>query len=625
MHKSILITILLSLLLTACAVHTPAPADTPAPEEVASDESPQAERETSEGPKAISSTTIPCPVDLPDDDIEGETVFCGELTVPQNWDDPTGKQITLSYAVFKATDANPSPDPIIYFDGGPGTSTFGQLAWLATKGFGHLRQQRDLIFWDQRGNLYSSNLDCPDEVRDPRTALSQEEFEAMLAAQAETPQPTLDPALLEPTTINDNPQEVLAKERELAEFTARDNDPKANCRQYYEEKGVDLTQYSTANSARDVIALMDELDYPEYNLNAISYGTTLAQETMRYYGEHDDQGLPAVRSVVIDGVSPLTVDMAEQGLIMPYNVLRVFDECEADAGCAEAYPDIHQRLLDMLATIEKQPLTIDGGEEITLDGLRSLLTFGSSSDPASLAYLPRLIDELERGETAVYELMQARTDAVAEEEPGGIQAIDILTPDLKDVIVCNDRSANLDVDRAFDLYRSFEAPQLIEDFITVVQQIITCEAWEIMNESAPLPDPVTSGLRTLVSNGAMDSATAVEWGELAYDNLQNAELVIFPFAPHAASVKSDCGKPLIKAYFDEPEAEPDLSCVEETRPVFVLPDDALPAVIEDNSEENTSPPATPEASGDLSEETVTMLDEFLKRLIYSFIVFWQKR
>jgi len=186
-----------------------------------------------------------------------------------------------------------------------------------------------------------------------------------------------------------------------------------------------------------------------------------------------------------------------------------------------------------------------------------------------------------QGEGAAYALMQARMNAplLEDEAPIGVQAMDLLNLDAADAINCNDRSANLDMDRAFDLYRSFEAPQLIADAIAVVDQIITCEAWDLMQDPAPLPDPVTSDLRTLVSNGAMDSATAVEWGEVAYESLSNAELVVFPYAPHAASVKSDCGKPLAKAYFDDPEAEIDLTCVEETQPIFVLPDETLPAKI----------------------------------------------
>lgn len=515
---------------------------------------------------------VPCPVDLPDGEIEGETVICGQIVVPQDWDDPDSTQITLSYVVFQATNANPSPDPIIYFEGGPGVSSTANLSFLSNT-FSHLRQNRDLIFWDQRGNLYSSHLDCPDEVRDPRSTLSLEEWEAMLTAEA--PRPTLDPALLEPSTLYDDPREILEKEQALAEFLALANDPKANCKQYYEEKGVDLSEYSTANSVQDAIALMDALDYAEYNLYAISYGTTLALETMRYYDEHGDQELPSVRAAVIDGVYPLYVDLAEMGLIQPYNVLRVFNDCEANEACAGPYPNIQQRLLELLQKVEKQALVLDGKIEVTLDDLRSLLNFASTNDAVSLIYLPRLIDELERGETAVYERMQERFNASDSETPEGVRAADVLTLDTEDAINCNSRSANLDVEQAFELYRSFEAPQLITEIIPVVQQLTTCHAWGLVDDSAPLPDPVTSGLRTLVSNGAMDPATAVEWGEVAYASLVNAELVIFPFAHHGASAISDCGKVVTRAFFDDPQAELDLSCVEATRPIFSLPGDDL--------------------------------------------------
>lgn len=520
--------------------------------------------------------TRSCPVELPGDDIEGKTAFCRQITVPQDWDDPGGKQITLSYAVFKATGANLSPDPIIYFDGGPGTSSFAQLAGLAGI-FAHLRVSRDVIFWDQRGNIYSSHLDCPDAVRDPRSAMSPEDLDVMLKAQAATHQPSLNPALLEPTTIRDDPQKVLEKERALAKFVARNNNPQANCRRYYKEKGVDLTQYSTANSVRDVIALMGELDYSKFNLYAISYGTTLALETMRYYEEHGDQELPAVRSVVIDGVTPLSVDLAERGLIQPRNVLRVFSDCEANANCAQAFPNIRQRLLELLEKTERQPLRLNDGTEVTMDDLRSLLVFAASSDATSLPYLPLLVDELGRGESAVYLFLHKRINARPPESeiPIGIQAIDVLTLDTEHLITCNDRSAYLDPDRAFELYRSFQAPQLITDPSAVVQQMITCEEWGIDDDSAPLPEPVTSSLRTLVSNGAMDTATAVEWGELVYANLPNAVMITFPLSPHGASVKSECSKAVTRAFFDDPQAEPVLTCVEEMRPVFVLPDGTI--------------------------------------------------
>ena len=583
MKKRLLLLIpLVLLLLAACANQeinlTPTgPTEMPASLLTPSPEATPAAAQQSAMPKALANETVPCPVDLPEGDVEGATAYCGQITVPENWAEPEGRSITVSYAVFKATGDDPAPDPIVYFDGGPGQSTFGQLAGLAGDGFIHLREDHDLIFWEQRGNLYSSPLDCPDEVRDPRTALSQDELEKLL----QTPQPTPDPALLEPSTIYDDPDEVLAKERALAQWSNQANNPRANCRKYYDEQGVDLTQYSTHNNLQDGIALMRALDYPEYNIYAISYGTTLALETLRFYDEHQDAALPAVRSVLIDGVAPLYVREAERALIQPYNVLRVVDDCAADATCAQAYPDIHQRLVAILAGVEKEPLILQDGTEITLPTLRSMLFFLSSTDPASLPYMPRLIAELEQGESATWTLLQARKENYQEEAPAGIEAVDLLNTDDHDAIQCNDRYPYLDVTTAFEMYRNFEAPQLISDPSPEVQMIITCEAWGLTSDPAPLPDPVTSGMRTLVSNGAMDSATAVEWGKVAYGHLPNAEFVVIPFAKHAASVVSECGKTIARAYFDDPQDETDFSCAEATKPVFILLDDALPEMITD--------------------------------------------
>jgi hypothetical protein len=99
--------------------------------------------------QAISGTTIPCPVALPAGEVEGETVLCGQIEVPQNWDEPDGITIMLTYAVMRATSEAPFADPVLFFEGGPGESgiaTFPELTEL----FSGLRTTRDVIIWDQR-------------------------------------------------------------------------------------------------------------------------------------------------------------------------------------------------------------------------------------------------------------------------------------------------------------------------------------------------------------------------------------------------------------------------------------------------------------------------------------------
>jgi hypothetical protein len=68
-------------------------------------------------------TVIPCPTILPPNEIEGKTITCGILTVPENYAEPNGRQIDLTYAVLHSRSLSPAPDPIMDLRGGPGGST----------------------------------------------------------------------------------------------------------------------------------------------------------------------------------------------------------------------------------------------------------------------------------------------------------------------------------------------------------------------------------------------------------------------------------------------------------------------------------------------------------------------
>ena len=106
------------------------------------------------------ATTIPCPMALPANGVEGKSVTCGQISAPEDWDNTAGKQITITYALLHSKSQSPFPDPVIYFGGGPGESPLESIAyWSST--LGKLRATRDVILFDQRGVLFSSNLACP--------------------------------------------------------------------------------------------------------------------------------------------------------------------------------------------------------------------------------------------------------------------------------------------------------------------------------------------------------------------------------------------------------------------------------------------------------------------------------
>lgn len=640
-------------------------------------------------PQAISGGVIECPMPLAPGDIEGETVICGQIQVPENWSDPTSPRITLTYMRQLSKNQSPIADPIIFLTGGPGGSI---LASQGAQGFDftYLRQTRDVIVWDQRGNRYSTDLLCPEAVRTPDRAAQEAEIAALG-----------DPTV----TLQSDPQAVLEQVRQLdlALGTGR-------CIEYLTNQGRDLSQYNTTNTVQDAIALMDHLGYPSYNLFGISYGTQVALAIMDYYTTHPTADLPPLRSTVIDGVFPINMTAAEEALVGPYNILRVFADCEADAACGQAYPDIRQRTLDLLAQLETTPLQ-SGATTVALEDVIKLFYAAVRPNQVALVpYLPRLVDELSRGETATYEVAQAilssqiipapdsntdpglldpitlGTEAVAAdlraiadrldnlgqstealaaaideaeslpelylnvlnrylidagpEVRGGFGSIVTDTyvgyPDrqtqsglvelsadlggtvgeelvaianlmsasevrgiwraLTDdtalqplnffegltnfAVKCNDRNATFNAERAFAIYRAYEAPQLIRELDLVASYQARCRMFGLPEVTYAIPPAAVSDLPTLVMNGGIDHATAAEWGGYAMAGLSNARMVTVPLTEHGSTRYSQCAKDIAHTFFLYPNAALDTACVEQFRPVFVLPNEPLPAITE---------------------------------------------
>ncbi|MDE9449932.1 hypothetical protein J3R80_05550 [Aliiroseovarius sp. Z3] len=109
---------------------------------------------------AYEMEIAPCVRPIAPFEIEGETVICGTLEVPEDHDAPDGRQITLNWIVYKAHSLSPPPDPVVYLHGGPGGGTV-RTVYLVTDFFDLLRQRRDIITFDQRGvDASAPEVDC---------------------------------------------------------------------------------------------------------------------------------------------------------------------------------------------------------------------------------------------------------------------------------------------------------------------------------------------------------------------------------------------------------------------------------------------------------------------------------
>ncbi len=245
-----------------------------------------------------------CPRPLGRYEIEGKTIICGTVSVPENHDAPKKRRLEIVFTVLKSHSKFPEADPVVHLHGGPGGGLLGGLKTFAEL-FDDWRRTRDIVMFDQRAaGLSARSTDC---------------YNVMTA------------------NIVD-----IIKGKAGLEGAGKDNSkPRklfGDCVTELQNAGIDLKYYNTDQNARDVIAIVKTLGYKSYNLYGISYGTKLSLEVMR-------KAPVGLRSVIIDGVAPPSVRLYDT-LAVPQNeaILALVRECAEDALCNEAYPELGNKI-----------------------------------------------------------------------------------------------------------------------------------------------------------------------------------------------------------------------------------------------------------------------------------------
>ncbi len=298
------------------------------------------------------------------DEIEGQTVICGAISVPEDHAAPQGRRIELEFAVLKSRSSYPDPDPLIHLHGGPGGGVVDQIAGYAQV-FGPWRQTRDVILFDQRSSgLSATSVAC-------YRALSSD-----AASVLDLPGQAADSQL---TAIVDCIAELRAD-------------------------GVDLAAYNTLQNAYDVRSIATGLGYETYNLYGISYGTRLALEVMRSAPE-------GLRAVIIDGVDPPSVRAYDTVAVPADEAMDILaSQCAADPACNTAYPDLRAITRDLLDKAVAGDLVIDGNPVPAAAVIQPLVARNGQYRSASLTpYIPAYIYEIHRGgDTPTIDMLSAK-------------------------------------------------------------------------------------------------------------------------------------------------------------------------------------------------------------------------
>ena len=462
-----------------------------------------------------------CPYELPAGLVDGESVRCGFLTVPQRHAEPNGPTLRLGVAVIASTAKKPASDPLVILAGGPGQGT-DSLLLLFGEGYpfslNPLRERSDVILLDQRGTgAAEPKLSCPTDV---------------------------------PVAPGTMP--ILLADEDAGRLLI-------DCADDLREAGVDLEAFTSKESAADVDTLRAALALEQINLLGVSYGSRLALEVMRDFPE-------AVRSAVLASPLPLEADLIG-GQIVAFDAAlkRIFKGCAADPVCDEAYPALAETFSATYAELNDSPISVSvedpaTGEsvELTVDGaLFGTLVYITTFVGPIIPLVPPLISTAAAGDESVMaSLLPVLLTFGAGVSTGLLYAVN-----------CQDE---LPFSSPAQVAETIADADVLPELATggfageIAFSFDVCAAWNLDPSPAEANEPVRSEVPTLIVSGEFDPITPPSYGEQIASALANATSIVVPGAGHdPVGTGGACPLTIVNAFLTDPTETVDQSCLEE--------------------------------------------------------------
>jgi pimeloyl-ACP methyl ester carboxylesterase len=435
-----------------------------------------------------------------------EELLCGKLTVFEDRKTRTGRTIDLNVVVLPAFDQKTKAEPVFDLAGGPGASSTAAADFYAGPGKVY-RRRHDVVCVDQRGTGKSNQLAIP-RKKTPSYYLSE----------------------MYPVDY------VREMRHEL-------------------EQRADLTKYTTSIAMDDLDDVRAWLGYDRINLVGGSYGTRAALVYIRQHPEH-------VHSAILLAVAPTDLKMP---LHHAESAARAMDlllgECERDAACHGAFPQIREDWKNVLAQLEKQPARAeyfprDKSAPSTVEIQRGVFaekirTFMYGRDKA--ARIPLIVHHAAGGDFAPF-LQQAIAPSIPDIVADGMYLSVTCAEDVP--FISPEEAAKLTAGNPFGNYRVF-------------QQTRACEMWPRGEIPTNFHELVSSDAPVLIFSGNLDPVTPPSYGEEVAGHLPNSRHVIIPECAHDVDGLTDLGciDRIALEFLDKGDAKNiDVSCVERMAP-----------------------------------------------------------
>ncbi|MBS7256351.1 alpha/beta fold hydrolase [Flavobacterium branchiicola] len=243
----------------------------------------------------------------------------GYLNVPETWGSKDGKTIKIAVTVLKNTSNIKNPDAVVFLQGGPGASGIDNIwSWLDHP----LRKNNDIVLFDVRGTGYS--------------------------------QPRLS------TDLGKKFLEILAKNQTEQEDEKQKTDVAIACKQDLINRKINIDSYNSLAVAEDLHALKSALNYKNWNVYGVSYGTYIAQVYANTYPED-------VKSLLLDSaIYDISTYYVENTSNYMNSLKKVFEICKKEK--EEQYPNLEQVYYEVIADLEQHPLTVNVDKSIVSTG-----------------------------------------------------------------------------------------------------------------------------------------------------------------------------------------------------------------------------------------------------------------
>ncbi len=460
------------------------------------------------GSTAPSDTTAPGDTSQPskdtldwgtcdDPNAEDPALQCATLTVPLDYDKPSGDTIDL--ALIRQPASGERTGAVLFNPGGPGGSGFDPIAFSGS-GFASALgiDSLDLIGFDPRGVDRSGGIRCvSDEFRDKHLYVDD------------------TPDTAEEQSLKDEAQKGFID----------------GCKQKY---GDTLRLYSTENTARDMDAIRDALGDDQISYLGISYGTYLGATYATMFPDR-------VRAMVLDSAYEPNGDTAQQELeTQLVGFEGAFNNwmkwCEGHAACEFKAADVGARWDALKQKLDDTPITgADGrvANNATMETATSAALYSESDWPV----LGQALAKAEEGDPAgIFAIADAYE---GRDSDGTFNTLFQSFP----VIQC---ASGIEAPPPADpeaLVASLHAaaPRFGKDITTedVTQESDQCK--KLVGDTKPVQLSYSGDGPVVVVGGTNDPATPIRWAQKMVAELgPKARLVTYTGEGHGAFLVSNC-------------------------------------------------------------------------------------